>query len=74
MKTQKRAFMGQAALLGASLLWGTSFVILKQTLENVGTLWVLAVRFTLAAMLFGAFAGKRLRRLSPRQLSAGNLR
>lgn len=73
MKTMHHRLAGQAALFGTALLWGTSFVILKNTLDSIGVLWVLAIRFTLAALLLGAFAGKRLLRLDPRQLRGGVL-
>ena len=73
MKTQNRALAGRAALVTTALLWGTSFVILKTTLESVGTLWILAIRFTLATQLLGLFAAKRLKGLSPRVLRGGSL-
>ena len=73
MKMTDRRTAGRFALLSAALLWGTSFVILKNTLESVGTLWILAVRFSLAALLFGVAAGKRLARLSRRMLKGGVL-
>lgn len=72
-ETTDRRAAGRFALLAAALLWGTSFVILKNTLESVGTLWILAVRFTLAALLLGFFAGKRLARLSRRERKGGVL-
>ena len=68
MKTRNPAIAGQAALFATALLWGTSFVILKHTLDSVGTLWILAIRFTLAALFLGFFAGKRLFRLPRLQL------
>ena len=73
MKTQNRALAGRAALLATTLLWGTSFVILKNTLQSVGPLWILAIRFTLSALLFGAIAGKRLKDLPPRLWRGGVL-
>ena len=73
MNEKKSSFAGQAALFTTALLWGTSFVILKNTLESVGTLWILAIRFTLAALLLGLFAGKKLRHLQSRQLRGGIL-
>lgn len=73
MSKKRSTFAGQAALFATSLLWGTSFVILKNTLESVGTLWILAIRFTLAALLLGAFAGKRLARLHRLQQRGGIL-
>ncbi len=73
MKTGARSLAGRAALFSTSLLWGTSFVILKNTLESVGPLWILAIRFTMAALLLGLFAGKRLLRLSKQQKRGGAL-
>ncbi len=73
MNIKNRPLAGQAALLAASLLWGTSFVILKNTLESVGTLWILAIRFTIAALLLGLLAGKRLLCLDRRTWRGGVL-
>ena len=65
--------LGKLALLGTAVIWGTSFVVLKTTLDSVGTLWVLAIRFLVSALLLIAMAGKRLRGLSPRCLKGGAL-
>ena len=55
--------VGVLALLCCTLIWGTSFVILKSTLDSVPTLWVLAIRFTGAALLMALFARGKLRQL-----------
>ena len=60
---ENKALLGRLAILATALIWGTSFVILKTTLDTVGTLWVLAIRFTVSALLLGLFAGKKLRRM-----------
>ncbi len=62
MRGSKHA-LGVLALLICTLIWGTSFVILKDALDSVPTLWILAIRFTGAAMLMAVFAGKRLKTL-----------
>ena len=50
--TEKRnAVLGRVALLATTLIWGTSFVVLKNTLDAVPTLYVLAFRFSGAALL-----------------------
>ena len=54
---------GRLALIAATLFWGTSFVILKSSLDSIGILWVLALRFTLASAALVLLAGKRLRKL-----------
>lgn len=60
---RKKSIQGRLALLAATLFWGSSFVILKNTLESVGILWILAVRFSIAALLLALIAGKRLRKM-----------
>ena len=58
---KNKTVLGRAALFGATLFWGTSFVILKNALDSVPTLWILAVRFSIAALLLALVAGKRLK-------------
>lgn len=53
--------MGRLALFGTTFFWGTSFVILKNTLDSVGALWILALRFASAGLLLALAANKRLR-------------
>ncbi|MBC7221093.1 DMT family transporter [Candidatus Bipolaricaulota bacterium] len=43
--------MATAALLLASAVWGWTFVLVKGALQEVGPLWFLALRFTLATLL-----------------------
>lgn len=50
---RNRKTFGFFALLLATLIWGTSFVILKTTLDEISVLWVLAIRFLIATFLFG---------------------
>ena len=73
MGVKQYAAAGRLALLGATLLWGSSFVVLKNTLETVPTLWVLALRFTGAALLLGLPLIRELRRVDKACLRAGAL-
>jgi len=65
--------LGRLALLITTIVWGTSFVVLKNTLESVGTLWVLAIRFCTAALIMLLFTWKKVRRASPRCRKGGLL-
>lgn len=56
----KKERLGKAALFAVAFIWGTSFVIMKGTLDSIGALWVLALRFTLATVLLAMIAGRRL--------------
>lgn len=48
---KKNAVLGRLALLAMTFIWGTSFVVMKNTLESISTLYLLAVRFSGAALL-----------------------
>ena len=73
MNSRKLGHIGRLSLIGATLLWGSSFVVLKTTLDSVPTLWVLALRFTGAAILMGLAGIRQLRRLDRGALKAGAL-
>ena len=72
MKDRKN-FLGHLALWGTAFIWGTSFVILKETLDSIDTMWVLALRFIIAAALLLLTAGKRLKTLGRDGLRGGVL-
>lgn len=63
--------LGRASLLGATLIWGSSFIILKSTLDSVPALWVLALRFTGAAALMALIGWKELKQLDRQYLKKG---
>lgn len=68
-----KANMGRLALLATTLIWGTSFVILKRTLDSVSTLYILAIRFSGAALLMLLFGIKDLKKLDKNYLIGGTL-
>ncbi len=65
--------LGRGALLLMSIIWGSSFFILKNTLESVPTLYVLAIRFSGAAILLCLFGVRELKKLDGRYLLGGAL-
>ena len=71
--SNRMGLYGRLALFLTTVVWGTSFVILKTTLNSVGTLWVLAIRFTSSAIILGFVAGKKLKRLNSRLIKGGAL-
>ena len=72
MKDRKN-LLGHLALWGTAFIWGTSFVILKEALDSIGIMWVLALRFIIAAALLLLAAGKRLKTLGRAGLRGGML-
>ena len=61
MNTSKKLnLLGQLLLLLATLAWGTSFFILKETISTVNELFVLALRFLFAGIALGVVFLKKL--------------
>jgi drug/metabolite transporter (DMT)-like permease len=67
----KQRVRADLALVLCSLLWGTTFVIVKNSLQHVSVFLFLAVRFTLAALLMAALRPRALLRLGRAELRAG---
>jgi drug/metabolite transporter (DMT)-like permease len=70
---KKFALIGRLALLVTTFIWGTSFVILKNTLDSVSTLYILAFRFSGAAVLLLLFCLKDLKKLTREYFKGGIL-
>lgn len=64
---------GAAALFTATLIWGTSFVIMKDTLDSVEPLLLLAVRFTIGAVVLALVCVRRFKALDRGYLGYGAL-
>lgn len=60
-----RHLRAEFALALIAFLWGATFVIVKEAIEDSSTLLFLATRFTLAAALLAVFLHRRLRRRGP---------
>ena len=71
MSDIKKGRMGRLALLLTTLIWGTSFVILKNTLDSITPTWVMAYRFTGAAVLLLLVSIPKLKKLDKTYLKGG---
>lgn len=72
---RKKNIIGKALLFSATLVWGSSFVILKDTLSELGngnfTFFILAARFLIAGLIFVLFSVGRFRFLTKKTLLHG---
>jgi drug/metabolite transporter (DMT)-like permease len=68
VKLRSKAHLG---LLACSLLWGITFVVVKNALADSSVFAYLAARFTLAALPMAWFYRADLRKLSPAECRAG---
>lgn len=73
MSESKTKNLGRLALFGTTLIWGSSFVIMKSTLDTVSPLWVLALRFSGAAAVIFFAAVKKLKMIDRQYLRGGIL-
>lgn len=69
--SKKLNLFGQLLLLLATLAWGTSFFILKETIETVNELFVLALRFLFAGIALGLIFLKNIKKASKKTLLHG---
>ena len=51
---RRPATLGKLLILLATIIWGSSFVVLKNTLDTIPTEFLLGFRFFLAAVLLSA--------------------
>ena len=71
MTETKRPTLGRLALLLTTLIWGTSFVVQKNTLDDINTLHLLAFRFTIAAVLMFIIGAKDIKKLDRSYIKGG---
>lgn len=71
MPAKDHRTLGRLALLGTTIIWGSSFIILKNTLNSLPTLWILAFRFSGAALIMALAANRQLKTLDRRALKYG---
>ena len=50
MSNRKFSIVSSAGLVFAAAIWGFAFVIVKDSLDYIGAIWMLAFRFTIAAV------------------------
>lgn len=68
-----RRVTADAALALCSLLWGATFVVVRNALDHVSVFLFLALRFTIAALLMSAYRPRALKSLHRQELLAGGL-
>lgn len=65
--------LGRLALFSAALLWGVSFVAMKNILTNIPTLYILAIRFCGAAIILLPACVTKLKKTGREHLPAAAL-
>ncbi len=71
MSFNKKNLLGVILLLLTTISWGTSFIVLKDTVETVSTFYILAIRFTLSGLIIGLIFFKRILKTSLKTILSG---
>ena len=71
--TLNNAIGGRLALLTAAVIWGSSFIVMKDAVDGIPVFQLLAIRFTLAGLLLGLIFRKRLAASGPQLIPHGAL-
>ncbi len=67
----KQTGLARMAIILATVIWGSSFVVLKSTLDSLPMLFILAFRFLLAGLLLSAVFWKKLRGINKKAILSG---
>jgi drug/metabolite transporter (DMT)-like permease len=70
-KGSRRAYLADAALVGVTLVWGSTFVVIKDALGGASPFEFVALRFGIAFIALGVLFYRRVLRLSRSELGAG---
>lgn len=68
---RSKAFWGRSALLTAALIWGSSFIVMKNAVDEIPVFQLLAIRFTIACVLLGVIFLPRLLKASKKLMLHG---
>ena len=71
MTSERMKHLAKPMLFAAALIWGTSFFIMKNTLDLLPVLYLLAIRFTAGAVLLALVCRKKWKLFTPDYLWRG---
>lgn len=77
MTTQKEggllAKLASPLIILATIIWGSSFVVMKSSVDVLPTFWLLSIRFSLAALVLALAFWKRWKQLDKAYLLGGTV-
>ncbi|WP_294430477.1 DMT family transporter [uncultured Treponema sp.] len=73
MNKKSVSLLSASGLLLAAAVWGFAFVIVKDSLDYIGAVWMLAFRFTIAAFALALLYCKKLKMLTRRAWIHGGI-
>lgn len=71
MNSKSSSFFASIGLVLTAAIWGFAFVVVKDSLDYIGSVYMVAIRFTIAALGLGIIFCKRLKKLDKKHLIMG---
>lgn len=71
LTAKSKRMIAEIALLLCGIIWGSGFVVMKNTLDNLSVNYLLGIRFVLAALLMFAFMFRRMLRVNKQTVLGG---
>ncbi|GHO46807.1 DMT family transporter [Ktedonospora formicarum] len=71
--TRQRKYLYFALMILATLIWGSTFLIVQETIKLTGVMTFLALRFSIGALALIVIFHRRLRKLTRYEFFAGSL-
>ncbi len=72
-KIKKQALFADLGLVAVAFVWGSGFVASKNALHSISPMMLMAIRFTVAALLSGLLFRKKMRNISKETIKVGCL-
>ncbi len=71
MNTKNRSLVSELGLLFITVIWGSAFVVVKNTTASVPSSYIIAIRFGIAALLMPVFFFNRIKKIDLRSIKSG---
>ena len=71
--SKKTSILARLALVTATIIWGYSFVLMKDTLDHVPSFYLLAIRFTMATVVLSLIFMPKFRKMDIKYLLHGSI-
>ena len=71
MKDKRRSLLSKLALYLAAMIWGSSFFVVKNTVDELPTFLLLAIRFTLGSLLLSLIFARKIQKTDRKSVTCG---
>lgn len=71
MKNKNKTVLSELSLLGVAFIWGAAFIVVKNSLDSISPLWLMATRFIVAALAISVLFFRKIKLITRDSLFAG---